>query len=127
MKKIKKRIIYYSVLKKYSISHNEDFFNDNFDNTVLIGIDDNSEKEKTEIKKNKKELINLFNVIRKIKKKIKKITKLFYDYVAFISREMSKKEDDKTDYIRIGYYVINFKNFFDEQAEKEFIKTFIKN
>lgn len=126
MKKIKKRIIYYSVLKKYSISHNEDFFND-FDNTVLIGIDDNSEREKTEIKKNKKELINLFNVIRKIKKKIKKITKLFYDYVAFISREMSKKEDDKTDYIRIGYYVINFKNFFDEQAEKEFIKTFIKN
>lgn len=115
MKKIKKRIIYYSVLKKHrTSSHNKENFND-FDNTILIGIDDNSEKEKKE-KDLKKKLIDLFNAVRKIKKKIQKITKLFYDYMGFICEEMCKNMNTKKDYIRIGYYIVNFKNFYDEQA-----------
>jgi hypothetical protein len=85
------------------------------------------EKEKQKRKNLKKELIECYDDIHAIHRTGKKLTKMNYDYVQHMIKEVYEKVKMSTKYIRVGYYLINVDSFGENNEEKKYEETFLKD
>ena len=154
MQKIKRTLIHYSVISRfidYTINHegssqgfadldNSVFNSHSFYSEKLINSEITEdvvaretgdvvvdEKEKQKRKNLKKELIECYDDIHAIHRTGKKLTKMNYDYVQHMIKEVYEKVKMSTNYIRVGYYLINVDSFGENNEEKKYEETFLKD
>ena len=140
MQKIKRTLIHYSVISRfidYTVNHegSSQGFAD-LDNSVFnsmgfngeekllsteehenIGRETVDEKEKQKRKNLKKELIECYDDIHTIHRKGKKLSKMNYDFVQHMIKEVYEKVKMSSNYIRVGYYLINVDSFGENNEE----------